>query len=99
MLSRQEGSTTRHLASAQYWTSPAGGNTGRLFLTFDGPVCTDLISNCPLDRMYQRNKMAITHLPLGLSPQNQQNFQGRDNSLGQLIYKKSVAVVVLEKSA
>ena len=32
-LSRQEGSTTRHLASAQYWTGLAGGNTGRLFLT------------------------------------------------------------------
>ena len=44
-------------------------------------------------------KMAITHLPLGPSPQNQQNFQGHENSLGQLIYKKSVAVVVLEKSA
>ena len=25
-------------------------------------------------------------------------FRGRENSLGQLIYKKSVAVVVLEKS-
>ena len=42
--------------------------------------------------------MAITLLPLGLSPQNQQNFQGLENSLGQLIYKKSVALVVLEKS-
>ena len=30
---------------------PAGGNTGRLFLTFGGPVCTDRISNCPLDRV------------------------------------------------
>ena len=35
-------------------------------------------------------KIAITHLSLGLS---------HENSLGQLIYKKSVAVVVLEKSA
>ena len=51
-LSRQEGSTTRHLASAQYWTGLAGGNTGRLFLTFGGPVRADRISNCPLDRMY-----------------------------------------------
>ena len=33
-------------------------------------------------------KIAITHLSLGLSPQNQKNFQGRENSLGQLIYKK-----------
>ena len=30
---------------------PAGGNTGRLFLAFDGPVCADRISNCPLDRV------------------------------------------------
>ena len=40
----------------------------------------------------------ITHLTLGQSSQNQQNFRGHKNSLGQLIYKKSVAVVVLEKS-
>ena len=51
-LSRQEGSTRRHLGSAQYWDRPAGGNTGRLFLAFGGPVCADRISNCPLDRMY-----------------------------------------------
>ena len=44
-------------------------------------------------------KIAITHLFLGLSPQNQNNFQGHENSLGQLIYQKSVAVAVLEKSA
>ena len=42
--------------------------------------------------------IAITHLPLGLCLQNQQNFRGRENSWGLLIYKKSVAVVVLEKS-
>ena len=30
---------------------PSGGNTGRLFLTFGGPVCADRISNCPLDRV------------------------------------------------
>ena len=50
-LSRQEGSTTRHLASAQYWAGLAGGDKGRLFLTFDGPVRADRISNCPLDRV------------------------------------------------
>ena len=42
---------TRHLASAQYWASLAGGDTGRLFLTFGGPVRADRISNCPLDRV------------------------------------------------
>ena len=31
---------------------PAGGNTGRLFLAFGGPVWADRISICPLDRMY-----------------------------------------------
>ena len=55
-LTRQEGSTMRHLARAQYWDRPAGGDTGRLFLAFGGPVCVDRISNCPLDRMYLRNK-------------------------------------------
>ena len=30
---------------------PAGGNTGRLFLAFGGPVCADQISYCPLDRV------------------------------------------------
>ena len=29
----------------------AGGNTGRRFLMFGGPVCADRISNCPLDRV------------------------------------------------
>ena len=51
-LSRQEGSTMRHRANAQYWTGLAGGNTGCLFLTFGRPVCADQISNCPSDRMY-----------------------------------------------
>ena len=41
----------RHLASAQHWTGLAGGDTGRLFLTFGGPVCADRISYCPLDRV------------------------------------------------
>ena len=43
--------------------------------------------------------IAITRLSLGLEQQNQLNFQGHENSLGQLTDKKSVAVVVLEKSA
>ena len=51
-LSRQEGSTTRHLASAQYWAGLAGGDTGRLFLMFGGLLRADRISYCPLDRMY-----------------------------------------------
>ena len=44
-LFRQEGSTMRYLAST------AIENTGYLFLRFGGPVCTDRISNCPLDRV------------------------------------------------
>ena len=40
-----------HLANAQYWDWPAGGNTGRLFLAFGGPVCADRISNCPLEKV------------------------------------------------
>ena len=42
-------------------------------------------------------KIAITHLPLGLNPQNQKKIEGRENSLEQLIDKKSLVVVVLEK--
>ena len=34
-----------------YGVRPAGGDTGRLFLTFGGPVCADRISYCPLDRV------------------------------------------------
>ena len=41
----------RHLASVQYWDPPAGGDTGRLFLAFGGPVCADRISSYPLDRV------------------------------------------------
>ena len=41
----------RHLANAQYWDRPAGGNTGCLFLAFGRPVRADRISNCPLDRV------------------------------------------------
>ena len=51
---------------------PAGGNTGRLFLAFGGPVCADRISNCPLDRVltyknliYLLNlQFTVTHLLL-----------------------------------
>ena len=50
MMSKQEGSTTRHLTSAQYWAGLADGNTGRLFLTFGGPVRADW-RYCPLDRV------------------------------------------------
>ena len=42
--------------------------------------------------------IATTRLSLGLGQQNQQNFQGHENLLGQSIDQKSVAVVVLEKS-
>ena len=48
---------TRHLASAQYWIGLAGGDTGRLFLTFGGPVCADRISYCPLDRVLTLKKI------------------------------------------
>ena len=60
-----------HLANAQYWDQPAGGNTGRLFLAFGGPVCTDRFSNCPLDRVltyknliYLLNLQFYSEIPL-----------------------------------
>ena len=42
--------------------------------------------------------IANSHLSLRLNPQSKHNFQGRENSSGQLIDKKSVALVVLKKS-
>ena len=66
-LSRQEGSTTRHLASAQYWAGLAGGDTGRLFLTFGGPVRADRISYCPLDRVLTyKNLIYLLNLQVSL---------------------------------
>ena len=69
MLSSQEGSTIRQLASAQYWTGLAVGNTGRLFLTFVVPVYTDRISNCPLDRVltYKNLNLLIKFANLSLT--------------------------------
>ena len=44
---------------------PAGGNTGRLFLAFGGPVCADRISNCPLDRVLTyKNLIYLLNLQL-----------------------------------
>ena len=45
----------------------AGGNTGRLFLTFGGPVCADRISNCPLDRVLTyKNLIYLLNLQIHL---------------------------------
>ena len=58
----------RHLANAQYWDRPAGGNTGRLFLAFGGPVCADRISNCPLDRVLTyKNLIYLLNLQICLN--------------------------------
>ena len=57
----------RHLAYAQYWDQPAGGNTGRLFLAFGGPVCADRISNCPLDRVLTyKNLIYLLNLQISI---------------------------------
>ena len=48
---------------------PAGGNTGRLFLAFGGPVCADRISNCPLDRV-------LTYKNLIISPDESRGYIG-----------------------
>ena len=51
---------------------PAGGNTGRLFLAFGGPVCADRISNCPLDRVLTyKNLIYLLNLQF---PNFQKNF-------------------------
>ena len=43
---------------------PAGGNTGRVFLAFGGPVCADRISNCPLDRVLTYKNLIISRRAL-----------------------------------
>ena len=69
MLSRQEVNTMRHLANAQYGDRPAGGNTGRLFLAFGGPVCADRFSNCPLDRVLTyKNLIYLLNLQFDVDP-------------------------------
>ena len=48
---------------------PVGGNTGRLFLAFGGPVCADRISNCPLDRVLTyKNLIYLLNLQFYLLP-------------------------------
>ena len=44
-------------------------------------------------------KSAITHSKVGQSSPNLKNFEERKNSLGQVIYQKSVTVVVSERTA
>ena len=60
---------------------PAGGNTGRLFLAFGGPVCADRISNCPLDRVLTyKNLIYLLNLQICLYPggdlNHSQNLMG-----------------------
>ena len=57
-----------HLVSAQYWDRPAGGDTGRLFLAFDGLVCADRISICPLDRVLTyKNLIYLLNLQISVN--------------------------------
>ena len=50
---------------------PAGGDTGRLFLAFGGPVCADRISNCPLDRVLTyKNLIYLLNLQVAKTEQN-----------------------------
>ena len=47
---------------------PAGGNTGRLFLAFGGPVCADRLSYCPLDRVLTyKNLIYLLNLQVNTS--------------------------------
>ena len=97
-LSRQEGSTTRHLASAQSKDRLAGGDTGRLFLTFGGPVSPTGVSNCPLDRVltyknliYLLNLQVCHHVQPGVRHLTNDNCSGKCCTLqaagpGQRVY-------------
>ena len=60
---------TRHLASAQNCAGLAGGDTGRLFLTFGRPVRADRISYCPLDRVLTyKNLIYLLNLQFSSCP-------------------------------
>ena len=51
---------------------PAGGDTGRLFLTFGGPVCADRISYCPLDRVLTyKNLIYLLNLQIRNKPKSE----------------------------
>ena len=55
---------------------PAGGNTGRLFLAFGGPVCADRISNCPLDRVLTyKNLIYLLNLQIFYSGEVYDHFK------------------------
>ena len=88
MLPRQEVNNMRHLANAQYWDQPASGNTGRLFLAFGGPVCSDRISNCPLDRVLTyKNLICLLNLQIyRLCDFKYLDFPGPQISLRILLY-------------
>ena len=58
----------RHMANAQ-GDRPAGGNIGQLLLAFGRPVCTNRISNRPLDRV-------LTYKNLTVSPDKSQGYLG-----------------------
>ena len=61
---RKTNTPSGECTSTRDW--PASGNTGRLFLTFGGPVCTDRISNCPLDRVLTYNLIYLLNLQCDL---------------------------------
>ena len=63
---------------------PAGGNTGRLFLTFGGPVCADRISNCPLDRVLTyKNLIYLLNLQIYSKDANFALFDHQNEDLYQ----------------
>ena len=68
---------------------PAGGNTGRLFLAFGGPVCADRISNCPLDRVLTyKNLIYLLNLQVVLNELTKAPFEPvKDTDLKHLTLK------------
>ena len=43
---------------------PAGGNTGRLFLTFGGPVCADRLSILSIGLLTYKNLIYLLNLQI-----------------------------------
>ena len=61
---------------------PAGGNTGRLFLTFGGPVCANGLVYCPLDRvLIYKNLIYLLNLQVTLV----EGYPSRSSEAGGLM--------------
>ena len=74
---------------------PTGGNTGRLFLTFGGPVCADRISYCPLDRVLTyKNLIYLLNLQFSSIEEKKKRTERTKNKTKKRTKKKSSSLLI-----